>query len=80
MAQPLIPITHDHKSGPEKRMAIFGVGHQFYRGLPESLSRAGSQGFLLGLEIAVEIYHQLSGAGRVDLPLARYRGGSSGDK
>ena len=61
-------------------MAIFGVGHQFYCGLPESLSRAGSQGRLFGLEVAVEIYHQPSGAGRVDLPLARYRGRSAGDE
>jgi len=61
-------------------MAIFGVGHQFYRGLPESLSRARSQGALLRLKIAVEINHHPSSAGRVDLPLARYRGGGAGDK
>src|ERR1044072_4610916 len=74
----LDPITHDHKSRPEKRVAIFGVGHQFNRGLPESLSRAGSS--VLRLEVAMEIYHQASGAGRVDFPLARYRGRGAGDE
>src|SRR6185369_5316972 len=74
----LDPITNDHEPRPEKRMAIFGVGHQFNRGLPESLSRARSH--LLRLEIAVEIYHQPSRAGRVNLPLARYCGRSPGDE
>lgn len=80
MEQTLDPITHDHKSGPEKRMAIFGVGDQFDRSPSESFGGAGLRWSLLGLKVAVEINHQSGGAGRVDLPLARYRGGSAGDE
>jgi len=80
MAQPLIPITHDHKSGPEKRMAIFGVDHQFDSSPSQSFGGAGLGWSPLGLEVSVEIYHHPSSAGRVDLPLARYVGVGAGDE
>ena len=78
-AKPLDPIPNDHESGPEKWMSIFGISHEFNRSLPEGFSRSGLRS-LLRLEVAVEIYHQRSGAGRVDLPLARDCGSGAGDE
>ena len=78
-AKPLDPIPNDHESGPEKWMSIFGISHEFNRSLPEGFSRSGLRS-LLRLKVAVEIYHQPGGAGRVDLPLARDCGSGAGDE
>ena len=48
-------------------MAVFGVGHQFYCRPSQSFGGAGVGWSTLGLKVAMEIYHQPSRAGRVDL-------------